>query len=208
MTATIGLVILYVGGAVALGTPPDADDKGDAVVAWFRDNDSHVRWWVWFGVLTAIAFATFASLVRSRLPSPHRDVFFFGAIALAVETTLQSWIWAGLSWHPDQLDPATARTMLDVASFWGPVLTSTTILMLAPVALLALRGEARLPTWLGVLTGVTVAEQLVETITVFGDKGFTAPGGPMNLFLGAGLVVVSFVSLGVVSARTLDAEVA
>ena len=46
-------------------------------------------------------------------------MFFFGAIALAAETAVQSWILGGLSWHADRLDPATARTLLDIASFWG-----------------------------------------------------------------------------------------
>jgi hypothetical protein len=110
---------------------------------------------------------------------------------------------AGLSWHADRLDPATARTLLDVASFWGPVLTGTTILMLAPITALAWRGQAGLPRWLAVVTGVAALEQLVETVTIFGDRGFTAPGGPMNLLLGAGLVLIAFVSLGIATARSM-----
>jgi hypothetical protein len=93
--------------------------------------------------------------------------------------------------------------LLDVASFWGPVLTSTTILMLTPIAVLAWRRQAGLPRWLGVIAGVAVAEQLVETMTIFGNRGFTAPGGPMNLLLGAGLVLVAFIGLGVAVARAI-----
>jgi hypothetical protein len=121
-------------------------------------------------------------------------VFFFGAIAFIVQTAIQSWLWAGLSWHTDQLQPATARILLDVASFWGPILTGATITMLAPVVLLALRGT--LPRWLGILQALTLLEQLIETVTVDGHTGFTAPGGPMNLFLGAGLVAASGTALG------------
>jgi hypothetical protein len=151
--------------------------------------------------LSAPLFATFAALIRERLPSPHRDVFFFGAVAFAGETAVQGWLWAGLAWHPNELQPATARTLLDIASFWGPVLTSTTVTMLAPVALLGLRGEAGLPRWLGAVAAVAVTEQLIETITIFGRHGFIAPGGPMNIYLGAGLVAVSLLSLAVAAAR-------
>jgi hypothetical protein len=44
---------------------------------------------------------------------------------------------------------------------------------------------------------VMVIEQTVETITVFGKKGFIEPGGAMNFTLGAGLFLIWFVSAGV-----------
>lgn len=78
--------------------------------------------------------------------------------------------------------------VLDVAVFWGPVLTGATTTMIAPVTLLALRGHAGLPRWLGVVGAVAFAEQAVETVTIFGSTGFTEPGDAMNLQLGAGLV--------------------
>ena len=201
LTATVGFGLLYLAAAIALGSTPDARDSGEAVAAWFRDHDGQVRTWAWLLTLSAPLFATYAALIRTALPAPHRDVFFFGAIAFAAETAVQGWIWAGLAWHADRLDPATARTLLDVASFWGPVLTSTTVTMLAPVVLLALRGEAGLPRWLGVVGAVAVVEQLVETITVFGRHGFIAPGGPMNVYLGAGLVALALLGLGFAVAR-------
>jgi hypothetical protein len=141
--------------------------------------------------------------VRERLPSPHRDVFFFGAIAFAAETAVQGWIWGGMAWHTGVMQPATARTLLDVASFWGPVLTSTTVTMLAPIALLGLRGDPpALPRWLGAVAATALVEQLAETITIFGRHGFIAPGGPMNIYLGAGLTAVALLSLGIALGRS------
>jgi len=78
--------------------------------------------------------------------------------------------------------------------------------MLAPVALLAFQRRAGLPLWLGVVSAVAIVEQGIETVTIFGRRGFTAPGGPMNLFLGGGLVTVAIVCLGVVLARSMPAE--
>jgi apolipoprotein N-acyltransferase len=207
ISATVTFGVLYLAATIALGTPPEAGDSGQQVVAWFRAHGGHVRAWVWLLTLSLPVFATFAALVRAQLPAPHRDVFFFGAIALAAETAVQGWVWGGMAWHPNDLEPATARTLLDVASFWGPVLTSTTITMLAPVALLALRRDGGLPRWLGVVAAIAVAEQLIETITVFGRHGFIAPGGPMNVYLGAGLVALSLLGLGVAVARSVTPAV-
>jgi hypothetical protein len=94
--------------------------------------------------------------------------------------------------------------VLDVALFWGPVLTGATTTMMAPVTLLALRGRAGLPRWLGFLGAVAFLEQAVETITIFGSAGFTEPGGAMNLQLGAGLVwawMLAFAAWGGVRGR-------
>jgi hypothetical protein len=75
--------------------------------------------------------------------------------------------------------------------------------MLAPVTILAIRGAGGLPRWVGVVAGVALIEQLIETITIFGRDGFTAPGGPMNVYLGAGLTAVALVTLGVGVSRKI-----
>jgi hypothetical protein len=203
LTSVVGFSVLYVAAGLVLGPTPTADDNGATVAAWFRANGGHVRVWLWLLTLALPLFALFAAMIRQILPPVYRDVFFFGAIAFTAETAIQGWIWAGLALHPDQLEPATARTMLDVASFWGPVLISTTVLTLAPIALLAARRRAGLPRWLGVIASVALVEQITETITIFGSRGFVAPGGPMNLLLGAGLTGFAWLSLGfAVSGRT------
>ena len=87
------------------------------------------------------------ALLRRLLPAPHRDVFLIGAITYVVAGAVWTWTWGGLALHADRLEPATARTVLDVAVFFGPVLTGTTTTMMAPVTLLALRGRAGLQWW-------------------------------------------------------------
>ena len=160
------------------------------VVAWFSDHADAVRIYAWTATFGTLALAVVAGIVRSTLPPPFRDVFLLGAAAFIVETAVQAWCWAALALHANSLDAATARTILDVAIFWGPILTGATITMMAPVTLLAIRRrEVGLPRWLGVLGVIAIVEQTIETVTIFGSQGFTEPGGAMNIQLGAGLVI-------------------
>ena len=202
--ATAGFVVSFLASGTTLGTPPEIDDDGATVVRWFQDHASTIRWTLWLGIFGVVLFALAMSIVRSTLPSPHRDVFFFGAVSFAAATTIQGWVWAGLARHADALDPATARTLFDVTSYWGPFLCGATVLTLAPVVVLALGRTPVLPRWLGVISAVALAEQLVETITIFGDHGFLAPGGPMNLVLGAGLTTIAWVGLAIAVARRTE----
>jgi len=186
----LAATVLYGVATAALGTPPNAAASGEQVVAWFRENADSVRWMVWALTLTGPLLAMVFALLRRTMPAPHGDVFLIGGIGIIVATAVQSWTWAGLALHADQLEPATARTVLDVALFWGPVLTGATITMMLPVTLLALGGDSRLPRWLGVVGVIAIVEQAIETVTIFGTTGFTEPGGAMNLQLGAALVWV------------------
>ena len=204
MVAGVAAGLLYLVGAVALGTPPHATDSGAQVQAWFRDHQHAVRVYAWTFTFGTLAFAVATALLRAALPSPHRDVFFAGAIAFIVETALQAWIWAGLALHPGTLSAATARTLLDVAIFWGPVLTGTTLTMIGAVTVLGFGARPLIPRWLLVLGVIAFVEQAVETITLFGTHGFIAPGGDMNVLLGAGLTAIWLAGLVVWGARRLS----
>jgi len=206
LIATAVLAVVFVVGGSILGSLPKATESGSAVVAWFQDHGGNVRASTWFGVFGLVAIVLFACLIREQLPSPHRDVFMVGVVLFAAEATIQGWITLGLALHADQLNPATARTLLDVASYFGPALISATILMLAPIVLLSFGRAAVLPQWLGVVGGIALAEQTIESVTIFGTHGFTAPGGAMNSVLGATLVGVWLVALGIVVARRSGAS--
>lgn len=197
--ATAG--ILYLVGAVALGSPPEATDSGSEVVSWFSDHQDAARVYAWTSTFGALTFAIIASLIRGLLPDLHGRVFMLGAAAFIVETAIQAWLWAGLALHPDALDPGTARVLLDIASFWGPLLTGATMAMIGAVTALGFGDRPLIPGWLKWLGVVVFLEQAIETITVFGTDGFIAPGGEMNLLLGAGLTLVWLVGLITWAAR-------
>jgi hypothetical protein len=198
--AMLAFAVFYIIGTIALGSPPEATASGAEVARWFRTNDHHVRAWLWFSTFALVFFGVYAVEVRRALPAPQRDLFFAGAITLIAVSCVQGWIWAGLALHPKRLQPATARLVLDITSYWGPVLICATILMLAPIVVLAFQGRPVLPRWLGWVAAIALAEQIIESVTIFGTRGFTAPGGPMNLVLGALLTTIALLALGVVVA--------
>jgi hypothetical protein len=196
LVATVAYAILNTAGLAAFGMLPAASETGAELVSWFREHGTAVRWFVWASTVAAPLFAVMVALLRRLLPEPHRDVFLIGSIAFQVCLSVWTWTWAGLALHADHLEPVTTRAILDVAVFFGPVLTGFTTTMMAPVTLLALGREPRIPRWLGALGLVAFAEQAIETITIFGSTGFTQPGGAMNMELGAGLTLAWILAFG------------
>ena len=189
----IALLLLVLYGAaltVVASSIPSVTQSGQQVVAWLRGHRVGVLWSVWIGTVSVFLLAWMTAILRRMLPAVYRDLFLIGAIVLCASNAIQSWFLAGLALHADRLDPAIARTVLDVVSFWGPVLTGATTCMIAPVAWLGLRREAGIPLWLGILGAIAFVEQAIETITIFGTSGFTEPGGAMNMQLGAGLTML------------------
>jgi len=188
---------------VALGTPPHVTDSPERIAQWFLDHRDEARLYAWTATFATVAVAILAAIIRGLLPAPHRDVFLLGAAAFVIETAVQAWFWAGIARDPASLDPATVRLGFSVLSFWGPILTGATMAMIGAVTVLGLRAKPAIPRWLTVLGALAFLEQAIETITVFGTSGFTAPGGDMNLRLGALVTLVWIVGLVVWAAGEL-----
>ncbi len=190
VSAAAGAGALYLLGALALGAPPAASASSREVLEWFHAHGGAARTYAWSATLGTLAFATMAAIIRSTLPALARDVFLLGAAAFIVETAVQAWFWAALALHPFSLRPVEARLLLDVADYWGPLLTGATTTMIGAVTVLGLRRAPLVPRWLTALGVLAFAEQVAETVTVFGRRGFIAPGGAMNTVLGAGLTAL------------------
>ena len=186
LAAAVAAGALYLIGAVALGTPPRADDSARAVATWVSEHESGIRTYAWTATFGTLAFAVVIALLAVAIPPPQRLVLLIGGGAFVVETALQAWFWAGAALHAKTRDPGTTQAILDVGRLWGPVLTGTTMTMIAAVTSL----WREIPGWLRALGVIAFAEQAAETVTVFGTHGFTAPGGDMNVLLGAGLTAI------------------
>ncbi len=178
----------YVGSFVALGSRfPTVDSSGQEIVQWFSDNASNARIYAWTAAFFSLGLAIFAGQVAAVLPKPNRYIFLAGGFGFALTAQVQAWFWAGLALHPQDLGPATARTLFDITSFWGPLVNGSTTAMAIAVAALGFSRPPIIPRWLTWLSVIFFVEQAIETITVFGQTGLIAPGGTMNVYLGGAI---------------------
>lgn len=193
LASGVGWIVFYVASFTALGgSVPTVESTGDEVLAWFTANATNAQVYAWTATFAALTLTVFGAMVAHLLPRPHRYVFFGGVLGWVVTGQVQAWFWAGLALHPDGLDAATARTLFDIPQYWGPIVNGSTMTMAAAFIPLAFGRTPLLPRWLGWLSVAFFAEQAVETVTVFGESGFLAPGGAMNLYLG-GLIGMAWV---------------
>jgi hypothetical protein len=188
--AGVAYALMGIVGLFVVPAPPEVSASGARLVAYFQAHAHGVRFSTWLGTLTVLPFVPIAAALRNRLVGIGRDVMFLGAAGVAIETSIWSWVNGGLALHPSTLNPDVARTVFDVGAFYGPTLTVFVIMFAAPIGVAAWRSDRALPRWLAWVTVVLVVEQVIETVTVFGTHGFIAPGGPMNLALGAGLYLL------------------
>jgi hypothetical protein len=181
----VGWIVLYVASFAALGSSmPTVESSGQEVVDWFTENGTGARIYAWTAAFAALALTVFGGMIATLLPRPHRYIFFGGILMWVITSMVQAWFWAGLALHPEGLEPATARTLFDIAQYWGPIINGSTMTMAAAVAALGFGALRIVPRWLVWLSVILFVEQAIETITVFGESGFLAPGGAMNIYLG------------------------
>lgn len=205
LLTTIATGTLYVVSFVALGNDrPTIETSGQEIVAWLTENGARARTYAWLSALVSMGFTIFGGLIASALPQPHRYIFLGGALGFAITAQVQAWFWAGLAFHPQDLDAGTARVLLDITQFWGPVVNASMVAMAAPIAALGIGADPVVPRWLAWLSAIFGIEQAIETITVFGQSGFIAPGGTMNVYLGGVLGFLFVVGMLVWAMPRLD----
>jgi hypothetical protein len=165
LVTTIATGTLYVLSFVALHHGhPGVETSGQEIVAWFSENGAQARTYAWLSALVAMGFTILGGLLASVMPRPHRYIFLGGAVGFAVTAQVQAWFWAGLAFHPQNLNPGTARVLLDITQFWAPVVNSSMVAMAAPVAALGLGADPVVPRWLAWLSAIFGIEQAIETI--------------------------------------------
>jgi hypothetical protein len=196
MITGIAFAVLYAVALVVFPTLPGIDRPGFDIVSHVGEHSAAMRAQALLLAFGSLALVVLLGYARERLTGPSSYVFTIGAAAVLVQVFLATWFTAGLALHPDQLGSATARTIADVATMWGPMRTIADIMVAVPILVAANAG--RFPRWLGIIAAVFTVEQLIETITIIGPPGsFISPGGPMNLYLGGPLFILFFLALGV-----------
>lgn len=188
LTSAVATGALYVASFVALGASvPTIESSGQEIVEWFSQNGTRARIYAWTSAFVSLGLAIFGGQVAALLPRPYRYVFLAGVLGFAITAQVQAWFWAGLAFHPQELDPGAARTIFDIAAFWGPLVNGSTTAMAAAIAALGFGASPTIPRWLAWLSAIFFLEQAIETVTILGQTGFIAPGGAMNVYLGGAI---------------------
>lgn len=196
MIAGIAFAALFAVALLMVPPLPGIDKPGYDIVSFVNDHASAMRAQALMVAFGSLALVVLLGYARDRLSGPSAYVFTIGSALLLAQIGIATWFNAGLAMHPDQLGSATARTVADIVSMWGPMLTIADIMVAGPILVAA--NEGRLPRWLGIAAAVFAVEQLIETITIIGPPGsFISPGGSMNLYLGGVLFIAFFLALGV-----------
>jgi hypothetical protein len=193
LVAGIGWILFYIGSFAALGSSfPTVESTGQEIIEWFTDNKVNAQIYAWTAAFAALTLTVLCAMITTLLPRPHRYIFFGGVLMWVITGMVQAWFWAGLALHPENLEPGAAQTLFDIPQYWGPIINGSTMTMAAALIPLGFGASRVVPQWLSWLSIVLFVEQGVETITVFGESGFIAPGGTMNLYLG-GLIGMAWV---------------
>ena len=195
LTAAVAFAVLSVFAVVVVPLGPGVDRPGSEVVAHVSAYAGQIRLQALLAALALLAAVVVIGFVRERLDGPAGYVFTVGAAVLIAQVGIQMWLNAGMALHAGSLEPATARTLADIAAMWGPLLTIAAIMLAGPVVWAARQG--RFPRWMALIAAVFLVEQVVALLTIIGPVGsFIAPGGPLTIFGGGVLFGVFFFALG------------
>lgn len=195
LAAAVAFAVLSVAAVVVVPLGPGVDRPGSEVVEHISAHAGMIRLQALLTALALLAAVVIIGFARDRLDGPAGYVFTVGAAVLIAQVGVQMWLSAGLALHPGSLDPGIARTLGDISSMWGPLLTVAAILMAGPVVWAARRG--RFPRWMALIAAVFLVEQVVQLLTIIGPIGsFIAPGGPMAIFGGGAMFGVFLFGLG------------
>ncbi|WP_059017256.1 hypothetical protein [Mycobacterium sp. M26] len=190
----MAFAVLSVAALLVAPPWPGVDRPGSAVVEHVTRHASAIRLQALLIALSLLAVVVVVGFARQRLDGPAAPIFTIGAAVFVAQIGIEVWFTAGLTLHAAGLEPATARTLADIAAMWGPLLTVADLMLAGPIVWAARQG--RFPQWLAVVAAVFAVEQFVELVTIIGPAGsFIAPGGPMNVVLGGALLVVFVVAL-------------
>jgi hypothetical protein len=196
MYAAIVYVILAFVALSAAPTAPGATASGAKLVRYYQDHGAALRTSGWIITWSAVPLILLLAALRARLRGYGRDIMLLGAVGVIAAGAVFSWIALGLALHSSTLNADVARTVTDVSLYFGPTLTIAIVVMIAPIGWAAWKKDGY-PRWLAYVTLVFVIEQSIETITIFGKRGFIEPGGAMNFKLGAGMYLVWLVCAGI-----------
>jgi hypothetical protein len=180
--AALAFAVLFLVSGFVVPKPPDIAATGVQVQLYFADHSGALTTSGYLATVAGIPFLVAIAFVRRRLTTLGgwtADTFFGGALVLAATASASLLVQLGLALHASDVDPGTARTLLDVQRFLAPAVTGAVFAMAVATAVASLRYDA-LPRGVGLASAAYAVYEVVESITIFGDHGAFAPGDTIN----------------------------
>ena len=174
--------LLYVVGSLVVEAPPDVTASAGEIRDYFADHDSGLRASSLLFVLAGVPYLVFLVTLRRRIAARCTliaDSAFAGGLLLGAAAAVATMGRLGLALNADELEPATARTVFDLLSYFEPVAVGPVLLLAGAVGLAALRQRV-LPGGVGWVSLAYAVYELVEAFTILGTDGAFAPGSTIN----------------------------
>src|SRR6478752_436123 len=119
---SIVFAVLFTSALLILPTFPGVDRPGSELVSHISDHADAVRVQGLLTILGCLALVVVLGYARDRLHGPAGHVFTLGSALMLSEIAVEMWFTTGLALNTQDLEAATARIVVDIASMWGPIL--------------------------------------------------------------------------------------
>ena len=133
LIAGVAFAVLSLTALLLVPLPPGVDQSGSALIDHSSAHSGLIRLQALLTALSLLALVVVLGFARDRLHGPAGYIFTIGAAVLVVEISMEVWFTAGVALHAGELEPATARTLMDIAAMWGPLLTLADIMLTGPI---------------------------------------------------------------------------
>ncbi len=191
LLAAAAFAVLFIAAGAVVPEIPGADASAADVRGYFVDHRDGLVASAFLVVVATVPFLIFLSALRHRLGQAAywlADSAYGAGIVLIGLGSLFTLVTLGLSLHAEDMQASTALTILDVGRFYPPVAVGVVFTLAAATAIAALRYGV-LPRWVGTVSVVYAAYEVVESATICTNSGAFEPSGTVNLIGTLGFLV-------------------
>jgi hypothetical protein len=207
-TGIVFVVLLVIGFLIVTPTPPDLDAPVGDWTTYYTDHQDAINTAVVIVAVSVFFFiwflGTLVSALRVALGSPRLPAIAFAGGLIATASFLIVMTAVAVAAHrPDEISPELTRALND-ASLLAGVPGIAGLAALFGAAGLAILRSSLMPDWLGWLSLVTAAAQLLTFGALFTDTGAFAADGVLALFIPFGVAIITVLALSIVLVQTVD----
>ena len=200
-TGIVFAILIVVGFAIVIPTPPDTDSSAQAFARYFVDHQDAIRAGLTILGVGLFFYIWFLGSLRSALAAAEGGTARLTSIAYGAGLLSAAFFVVALAagvtaaFRPDDVDPGVTRALSDVFALVGAPAAAAFTALFAATALVGFRYRA-LPGWAAGLSAVAAIGQLPAYGIALTTSGVFAADGVLGLFVPvltflAGLLAIS-----------------